>query len=74
MTQKFSDHLPLYRIAESMGRQGVVISRKLLSQWVIRVGKTLKPLYKEMVKQVLKSENIYIDETLVKLQEKEKCK
>ena len=74
ITQKFSDHLPLYRIAEIMGRQGVSISRKLLSQWVVRTGKALKPLYDEMVKCTLESENIYIDESPVKLQEKEKCK
>ena len=74
ITQKFVDHLPLYRIVEIMGRQGVVISRKLLSQWVIRTGMALKPLYEEMQKHVLKSENIYIDEIPVKLQEKEKCK
>ena len=31
ITQKFIDHLPLYRIAQIMERQGVIISRKLLS-------------------------------------------
>ena len=74
ITKKFSEHLPLYRIAESMGHEGVKISRKLLSQWVVRTGQALKPLYDEMVKQVLASLNIFIDETPVKLQEKVKCK
>jgi len=31
VTQKFANHMPLYRIAEQMGRDGVGISRKLLS-------------------------------------------
>jgi len=35
VVQKFADHMPLYRIAESMGRVDIQISRKLLSQWVI---------------------------------------
>jgi hypothetical protein len=35
-----------------MGREGVIISRKLLSQWVIRCGMALKPLYQEMKKQI----------------------
>ncbi len=73
ITQKFADHMPLYRIAESMGRQGVGISRKLLSQWVIRCAMTLKLLYKVMVGKVLASENIFIDESPVKLQAKDKC-
>ena len=42
ITQKFIDHLPLYRIAQIMERQGVIISRKLLSQWVVRTGMALK--------------------------------
>jgi transposase len=74
ITKKFSDHLPLYRIAEILKREGIVISRKLLSQWVIRSGFALKALHNEMLKRVLGSENIYIDETPVKLWEIEKCK
>ncbi len=74
ITKKFADHLPLYRIAEIFGREGIKISRKLLSQWVVNSAMALKPLYKEMVKRVLSSKNIYIDETPVKLLEAEKCK
>ena len=64
ITKKFADHLPLYRIAEIFKREGIGISRKLLSQWVIRSAMALKPLYNEMLKRVLASKNIYIDETL----------
>ncbi|MCX6779799.1 MAG: IS66 family transposase [Candidatus Magasanikbacteria bacterium] len=74
ITRKFADHLPLYRIAEIMGREKIKISRKLLSQWVVRVGMTLKPLYDEMTKQILASKNVFIDETPVKLQDQVKCK
>ncbi len=74
ITQKFADHLPLYRIVEQMGRVGVKISRKLLSQWVLRCGMALKPLYEVMIRLILKGENIFIDESPVKLQEKNKCK
>jgi transposase len=74
ITQKFADHLPLYRIAESMEREGIKISRKLLSQWVIKCGMALKPLYDEMLSQILTSKNIFIDESPVKLWEPEKCK
>jgi len=74
ITKKFSDHLPLNRIAEILNRDGIKISRKLLSQWVIRSAMALKPLYNEMLKRVLESKNIYIDETPVKLWETKKCK
>lgn len=74
IAQKFANHMPLYRIAEDMGRSKIGISRKLLSQWVVRAGLLLKPLYEAMLKKVLEGQNIYIDETPVSLQEKEKCK
>ena len=73
ITKKFSDHLPLYRIAEGMGREGVGISRKLLSQWVVRCGMAMKPLYEKMSKKVLEGENIFIDETPVKVLAKKEC-
>ena len=66
--------MPLYRIAENMGREGIRISRKLLSQWVVRCGMALKPLYNEMLKRILDSRNVFIDEAPVKLQAKNKCK
>ncbi len=43
VTKKFADHLPLYRIEEILNRDGIKISRKLLSQWVIRCGMALNP-------------------------------
>lgn len=73
ITRKFADHLPLYRIAEGMGREGIIISRKLLSQWVIRVALALKPLYQEIVKQVLGGDNVFVDEIPVKMQAKDEC-
>jgi transposase len=74
VTKKFADHLPLYRIEEIFKREGIKISRKLLSQWVIRVGDALRPLYNQMLKQILGSKNIFIDESPVKLLQKGKCK
>src|SRR5262249_438304 len=71
---KFADHLPLYRISEIFQREGVRISRQLLSQWMIRLGSSLKPLYKALEKQILKSGNVFVDETPVDLLEKGKGK
>jgi transposase len=68
LVRKFADHLPLYRISEILFRDGISISRKLLSQWVVHCGNALTPLYDEMVKQVLLSENIFIDESPINVQ------
>ena len=73
-TKKFADHLPLYRIAEQMSRKNIYISRKLLSQWVIRLGESLLPLYCKMKEIILDSGNIFIDESPVKIQDKPQCK
>ena len=73
LTKKFADHMPLYRICEGLQRHGITISRKLLSQWVIRCGMALMPLYETMKKQIINSKNIFIDESPVKIQEKVKC-
>ena len=64
---KFGDHLPLYRQNEIFQRQGIKISRQLLSQWVIRTCQALKPLYVEMLKVVLETGNIFIDESPVSM-------
>ena len=69
MTQKFADHLPLYRIAEIFARDSIGISRQTLCKWVIRAGLALKPLYEEMKRQVLKSENVFVNETPVPMLE-----
>lgn len=63
LTKKFNDHLPLYRISEIISQNGIGISRQILSQWVIRCGLALKPLYQEMTRQILLSENVFIDES-----------
>lgn len=63
LTKKFNEHLPLYRISEILGQNEIGISRQILSQWVIRCGQALKPLYEEMARQVLQSKNVFIDET-----------
>lgn len=65
ITRKFVDHLPLYRIAEGFSRDGIKISRRLLSNWVLSVGDALKPLYQAMKQNILKSSRIHIDETPV---------
>ena len=67
LTKKFADHQPLYRISEALTRQGITVSRQLLSQWVVRLGLGLKPLYNLMKKDILASDNIFVDETPIEM-------
>ena len=67
LVKKFGDHLPLYRQCEILAREGILISRQILCQWVIRAGMALKPLYDAMTQKILTSGNVFIDETPVKL-------
>lgn len=63
--RKFVDHLPLYRQSEILSREGICISRQVLSKWVTRCGLALKPLYNELIKEILDSKNVFIDEVPV---------
>lgn len=74
LTKKFADHLPLYRISEILLRDGIGISRQVLCQWVLRTGKALKPLYDEMINQILQSGNVFMDESPVNMQDPGKGK
>lgn len=74
LCKKFADHMPLYRISEILSRDGIGISRQQLSQWVLRCGQALSPLYHEMKKIILESGNVFIDESPVNLLVKGKDK
>lgn len=65
LVKKFSDHLPLYRQAEILGRENIHISRQVLSNWVVKCGQALKPLYNALLKAVLKDRSVFIDEVPV---------
>ena len=65
LVKKFADHLPLYRQSEILAREGINISRQLLTQWVVKCGLALKPLYNRMTQLVLESNNVFVDEVPV---------
>jgi transposase len=65
LVKKFADHIPLYRQSEILSREGIFISRQLLSNWTVSCGLALKPLFNEMSRLVLSSQNVFIDEVPV---------
>lgn len=60
---KFCDHLPLYRQAGILARQGVTLDRSTLASWVGRACWWLSPLYDLVVSTVLSSSKVFADDT-----------
>jgi transposase len=65
---KYSDHLPLYRQEQIFARHGLEIPRSTTCDWMAAAAELLKPLYDEMVKEVLQSRVIHTDDTRVSMQ------
>lgn len=64
-TQKYLDHLPLYRIEKISQRQGVGIARSTLAEWVGRVGVALQPLADRLAELLKQRSVLHADETPV---------
>jgi len=65
VTQKFLDHLPLYRIEQISGRYGVPIARSTLAEWVGRIGVALQPLTDRLAELLRERTILHADETPV---------
>ena len=63
VVSKFCDGLPLYRQTQMLARQGVVLDRSTLSNWVGRACWWLTPLYDLIVATVLASNKLFADDT-----------
>ena len=63
LISKYCDSLPLYRQSKMLGRQGVVLDRSTLSNWVGRACWWLAPLYELVVSTALSSEKVFADDT-----------
>jgi transposase len=69
IVSKYVDHLPLYRMEDVYGRQGLFLSRSTLCDWLTACGKLLGPLYDRLVHWTLQSRALHTDDTPVKMQE-----
>jgi transposase len=65
LTEKYSDHLPLYRQAEIYAREGVELERSTLAGWVGGASRTLAPLVEAVRRHVLEARRIHGDDTPV---------
>ncbi len=69
---KYVDHLPIYRQLEIFKRQNVDINHSTVSGWITQTMELIKPVYDLHCKEVLKSNYLCVDETTIKVLDKEK--
>ena len=69
ITNKYADHLPLYRQEGILLRQGVELSRSTLCDWMAVAAELLQPIVTRMLAEILKSRVVQNDDTPVKVQD-----
>lgn len=67
MVKKYCDHLPFYRQSEMLAREGISIGRQNLTEWTVKAGQALKPLHTLITELIIQSDNVFADETPVKM-------
>lgn len=72
LISKYTDHLPLYRQIQQMERLGVSIPQSTMSEWFSQSCDLITPLYNVLKKEVLKSFYLQVDETPIKVLDKDK--
>lgn len=63
LVSKYADHLPLYRQAQIMGRQGIDLDRSTLADWVGRAAFELRPVFEALILDLKRSTKLFMDET-----------
>jgi hypothetical protein len=63
LVAKYADHLPLYRQSQIYARQGIVLDRSTLADWVGRAAAELRPLHERLFEHLKASPKLFMDET-----------
>lgn len=63
LVAKYADHLPLYRQAQILAREGVNIDRSTLCHWVGFAAVELEPLHARLTELLKQSGKLFCDET-----------
>jgi transposase len=65
LVARYADHLPLYRQAQILARQGVILERSTLAFWMGYAGAEVAPVVARLREMMLASTRIFADETVV---------
>ena len=63
LVAKYADHLPLYRQAQIYARQGLMLDRSTLADWVGRAAFHLRPVHERLLDKLKASPKLFADET-----------
>lgn len=63
LVARYADHLPLYRQAQILARQGIVLGREVLAAWVGSAAAEIGPVVRRMREILLASPRLFADET-----------
>ena len=74
ITSKYQYALPLYRQESLFKQYGIALSRKTMSEWMMKCSELFKPLYAQLQKHLLQQRVIQADETTLKVINAEKAK
>lgn len=74
ITSKYQYALPLYRQESLFKQYGIALSRKTMSEWMMKCSELFKPLYEQLQKTLLQQSVIQADETTLKVVNEEKAK
>jgi transposase len=74
VVSKFVDHIPEYRKQQQYKREGVVIPSSTMNDWTHKVAEYLKPLSEAIKQQILATQYIQVDESTIKVMQKDKTK
>lgn len=67
-TQKFVMGVPLYRQEQEWKRQGILLSRQTMSNWLLRASEEwLQPVYDALHRRLLEHEVLHADETVLQV-------
>ena len=68
MTQKFVMSVPLYRQEQDWNRNGIMISRQTMSNWLLKATEDwLEPIYDHLKEQLCQSDVLHADETTLQV-------
>jgi transposase len=65
LVSKYADHLPLYRQSGIYAREGVVLERATLADWVGKTAALVRPLVEAIESHVMAAERLHADDTPV---------
>ena len=67
VTAKYANGLPLYRMEEILGRDGVEIPRTTMARWMIEVAEACRPILNVLNDRLMTSDYVACDETHVQV-------